>query len=1066
MFKENICVIRAIVHYSFNFMKIRLLLYLFFTFTLLFFAFQAIPLTSTDASTISKLLEEKDNFITKQQYNLAIDKLLAIKKIYAKNQQWTAAVKCYTEAASLAEKDLDYDKKKIYAQLGTTLADKHLAIDDKATTAAMQQLGEAYYAFGELDSTLAMFQQLTPLYDKHKNWKDKGWAIYIIALVHFDKEDYKKTEQYLLDIKKLAITHHLEEEFFKDIDEFLGVLYYQTVGDFEKAIDVTNQALKYCLSKPQKNAIDSSNLINYYNNLGIFYDAKADLNRSAFYYKNAIELSKKLNVDHTKNLLSYVVTLRKSLNNRLAINILQSILTQNTNKSQKEKEIIYCSVQLELALNYQALGQIDSVLYCMNQYASLSNNSNNKFEILNAAAVYRKLGKNELALAELGKIELADSNKTLAALNIKIKKFIFLGQVYHAKKDFNTALKHYQTALNINAPVTKDLPDLYTIPSNSEATNIKYFMTTLKLKAQTLKAINTPKSLKAAFNNNQLAIVSAEKFRQNFTFKASKINLNKNQKELYQNTIEIAYELYNITNDPDYLKEAFAVTEKQKGILLLESLIDKKGKQYYNVPQNLLDREQDLKSDIAFYKQKMLNAQQYKETEQYELYENYYTTYNIALGNLKDTLQNYYKTYFATEYQTAIASVTDIQERLLEPEQALIEYFATDSSYYVFVIEQNNQHFLKLPKGAKETATLLQLQTALRSIDAAKKDGQQAFKDFTNLAYQGYQQTLKPLIQVCAATTNKLIIIPDAGINYLPFEALLNEAITSEKVDFLRLPYLLHQYQFHYGYSSTLLLENQQQHEELEGNDEILAYAPPYRSNEAMALRGGLAKLRGETAQLAGTSKEIQAIAQHFDGSFDFGPTATKANFQTQAKDYGILHLAMHGQPSLTEPDYAHLVFSNVTNESNTDNLLHHYEITALETQAQLAVLSACETGVGKELAGEGIMSLGRAFMYAGVPSIVMSLWKMNDQSTSELMPFFYQHLASGKRKDKSLHQAKIDYLNNSSSLKAHPFYWAGFVGNGAVDPIKKTAKFNWIWWLVGTSILLIFLGFIWKRKK
>lgn len=1048
-------------------MKIRLLFYLFFISTVLFFAFQAIPLPSTDASKISKLLEKKDNFIAQQQYNLAIDKLLNAKEIYAENQQWTAVVKCYTEAASLAEEQYDYNKKKKYAQLGTTLANKYLSIDDKVTIAAMQQLGEAYYGLEELDSTIVIFQQLTSLYDKHKNWEDKGWAIYIIALVYFDREDYKKAEQYLLEVKELAQTHHLEEEFFAALEEFLSVLYFQTIGDVDKAIHTTNQALKYCLSKSPEEAIDSSSVINYYNNLGIFYDAKSDFSRSAFYYKNSIELAKKLQVNHTESLLNYTKALRNLRNNVLAINTLKKALKHNQSQPKGEEEaIIYHSICLELANNYQILGQIDSALYFIKQYANSSSKSKNKFEALEAASIYHHLGNNELAIAELNKIEVKDSNKNLAALHIKIKKSIILGQIYYTKKDFDTALKHYQKALNINAPATKNLPDLYTIPSNTEACSMNHFMTTLKLKAQALKAINTPKSLKAAFDTNQLAIEWAEKLRQNFTFKASKVNLNKNQKELYQNVIEIAYELYNSTNDPIYLKEAFAVTEKQKGILLLESLIDQKGKQYYNVPQNLLEREQDLKSDIAFYKQKMLNAKQYEKTERYKLYENYYTTYNLALGNLKDTLQNYYKTYFTTEYQTAIASVTDIQERLLEPEQALIEYFATDSSYYVFVIEKNNQHFLKLSKGAKETATLLQLQTALRSIDAAKKDGLQAFKDFTSLAHQGYQQTLEPLIQVCATTTKKLIIIPDDGINYLPFEALLNEAITSEKVDFLRLPYLLHQYQFHYGYSSTLLLENQQQHKELEGNDEILAYAPPYRSNEAMALRGGLAELRGETAQLAGTSKEIQAIAQHFDGSFDFGPTATKANFQEQAKDYGILHLAMHGQPSLTQPDYAHLVFSNVTNESNTDNLLHHYEITALETQAQLAVLSACETGVGKELAGEGIMSLGRAFMYAGVPSIVMSLWKMNDQSTSELMPFFYEHLASGKRKDKALHQAKVDYLNNASSLKAHPFYWAGFVGNGAVEPIKETAKFNWIWWLVGTSFLLIFLGFIWKRKN
>mgnify|MGYP000168007008 FL=1 len=389
-----------------------------------------------------------------------------------------------------------------------------------------------------------------------------------------------------------------------------------------------------------------------------------------------------------------------------------------------------------------------------------------------------------------------------------------------------------------------------------------------------------------------------------------------------------------------------------------------------------------------------------------------------------------------------------------------------DSLFYVFVIEKEKSHLITLPKGAKENQLLQDLQANLQQPKKENLSDQEVFVQFTDLAYQGHEKILEPVTKLLSSSVSELIIVPDAGLNYLPFEVLLHEPVASKQVNYITLPYVLKNYQFHYGYSGTLLLENQKQYDRLQTNNQVLAFAPPYKKEEIskniIAQRGGMSDLRSSNDLLKGTKKEIQAIAKDFDGVFNFSSSATKANFIKQVSDYGILHLAMHGKPSLDNPNNAHLVFSNIENERNKDNLLHHYEITALETKAQLAVLSACETGVGKELEGEGVMSLGRGFMYAGIPSVVMSLWKMNDETTSKLMPLFYNNLAKGMRKDKALHQAKLDYLGNSKYEEAHPFYWAGFVSLGDAQPLKKGNSFfsmkNIGWSILG--LLLLFLGF------
>ncbi|NJN78766.1 MAG: CHAT domain-containing protein [Saprospiraceae bacterium] len=233
-----------------------------------------------------------------------------------------------------------------------------------------------------------------------------------------------------------------------------------------------------------------------------------------------------------------------------------------------------------------------------------------------------------------------------------------------------------------------------------------------------------------------------------------------------------------------------------------------------------------------------------------------------------------------------------------------------------------------------------------------------------------------------------------------------------------------------------------------------------------MTERGTMQTLRDGTVQLQGTGKEIQAISTHFGGDFDQSETATKANFLKNAPDFGILHLAMHGEANYEHEKFANLKFTNTKGQSKEAYLLYQSEIANMDLNAQLIVLSACETGLGKYIYGEGIASLGRSFMYAGVPSVVMSLWKVDDKATSQLMPYFYENLAAGMSKDKALHEAKLTFLKKEDFSKLHPHYWAGFVAIGDVQPIKKQT--TWQYWLFGGLLMATFvIGiFIWKKRK
>jgi hypothetical protein len=117
-----------------------------------------------------------------------------------------------------------------------------------------------------------------------------------------------------------------------------------------------------------------------------------------------------------------------------------------------------------------------------------------------------------------------------------------------------------------------------------------------------------------------------------------------------------------------------------------------------------------------------------------------------------------------------------------------------------------------------------------------------------------------------------------------------------------------------------------------------------------------------------------------------------------------------------------------------------------MKYNARLAVLSSCQTGYGKLQKGEGVMSLARGFMYAGCPSIIMTLWQVSDRSGARLMKDFYRSLKNGKDKTSSLRDAKLEFLRKADQLKAHPYFWSTYVIIGNASPLYPSrSRIMWI---------------------
>ena len=223
--------------------------------------------------------------------------------------------------------------------------------------------------------------------------------------------------------------------------------------------------------------------------------------------------------------------------------------------------------------------------------------------------------------------------------------------------------------------------------------------------------------------------------------------------------------------------------------------------------------------------------------------------------------------------------------------------------------------------------------------------------------------------------------------------------------------------------------------------------------------------VRSELSKLPGALNEVNALSDILDNQAFINQEATETNFRKNAQDYGMIHLATHAIVDENSAESARLVF-NLEADSTNDGYLYPHEIYNLELNAQLVTLSACNTGFGKIKKGEGVMSLSRAFAYAGVPATVVSLWPASDKSTPELMKYFYQNLTDGQAKDIALNNARKQYLSTATGKARHPFYWGGFVLIGDNTPIKKGV--NMLLWFVPMiiGVFAMFALFAFRGKR
>lgn len=493
-----------------------------------------------------------------------------------------------------------------------------------------------------------------------------------------------------------------------------------------------------------------------------------------------------------------------------------------------------------------------------------------------------------------------------------------------------------------------------------------------------------------------------------------------------------ALALYELEKNPEELERAFYYSERSKANVLVNAIYETNVRKFKGIDENLVTRERELKGSIQSLSKDLFTLENDPEADPERI-----SALRNRFFNLKRELETLTKQlesdpgYKKLEGGNHRVSVQTIRSELIRPGEGIIEYAASDSTLHIFFITQDE--LVAFSKPWEERSE--QLVTAFRNAIIYKSDA--AFDLISDRLYRIALQDVEEYMAHKNLQIDRLIIVPEGPFNYLPFEALKRND-----------RYLVEDYDIRYSYS--LSLSNAlRQRESPRLENSCLAFAPVFADAGTATITAGAREvfkasqavasedLRGFSVNgeyitpLPGTEKEVHAINQlmesrgHASKLFIYADASEDVIKAGALENHRYIHFATHGFVNEANPAFSGIFMSQHQN-SEEDCILFSSEIYNLQLNADLITLSACETGLGRFAYGEGIVGLTRAFLYAGARNLLVSQWKVSDESTAKMMVDFYEKMLSGKEKATALREAKLALIADPEFSK--PYFWAPFV--------------------------------------
>lgn len=503
---------------------------------------------------------------------------------------------------------------------------------------------------------------------------------------------------------------------------------------------------------------------------------------------------------------------------------------------------------------------------------------------------------------------------------------------------------------------------------------------------------------------------------------------------------KLTLELYEKTKDRKDLNTIIMLHESGIYNRIRSRLNLKNNISFSNIPQTILEREATLKNELAVSLDASEDIQTFISTND---------QWNTFLNALKTDYPKYYKMRYATIEE----SLDGLQKNVPE-HTTIVRYLFISDDLYAFVFDRTKSTFHKLTS-EHLNENIDQLSQAVLDEDTTKK----TLHSLYNALWKPFENEI---------TTSKVVVIPDRELFNLSFESLTPEEI--ESFDDISDSCLLSRYIISYNYSLYLLDDNRKT---VDYNKDFIAFAPEFNDSmkdnykinitDSITLDKTYLRLLPQPF----TADLVKEHSKRFEGEAFTNENASKQLFTSEAKEHKIIHIGTHAESNNISPELSRLIFAkNVSDSLSTeDNSLYTYEIYNQNLSSNLAILTACETGKPTYQAGEGMISLAHAFNYAGSESIMTSLWKIDEQSSAQIIAHFYKYIKKGLSKDEALQKAKLDYISSANGRTIAPQYWAGLVLIGDTSPIPLQRSTNLAFWL-SIAIVFIILFVVILRKR
>lgn len=889
--------------------------------------------------------------------------------------------------------------------------------DRKAEGNALHGLGASYVDMGSSEKGIAYQEQVLAIAREVKNRAGEGDALTGLGNISFGMGDYEKSIGYHDQV--LAIRRDMKDRLGEGTALINLGNVYVGLGNYEKGIEYFEQAL--AIAREVKNRTREGSALN---NLGLTYSLLGRNEKAVDAYEQALVIAREVKDRAGEG---------KTLSNLGYAHLLLA---------HYDKAIEYQERALAIAREIKnRLGEGKAFSTLGNVY-------------LSRGPYEKAIECHEQALAIYREVKHRNGEST---------ELTNLGDAYLNLRQYEKAIDAYQQSLAIRRDMNDRAGLVYTLTNWARAERAQ-------------------NKLLAARAHVEESLKIAESMRADLLSPESRASFLASVQSSYQLCTDLLMRQHQAEPAKGFDALAVEVSERQRARSLLDLLTEARADLRWGVDPALIERERSVGRQLNDKAQRLTQASQpehanalKKEISQLE------TDYERTQAAIRKANPHY-----SALVQPQPLKLKEIQQQL-DADTLLLEYALGEDRSYVWAITRNSLASYELPKEEQIKQSALQVHELLTARSANKR-GESAIGRLERIAQAeeklpaaaaSLSQTL--LAPVEAQLGNKrLVIVADGVLQYIPFSMLPEPvgsrqlAVGSEKqsdrrpsITVQRPPLIVGHEIVSLPSASALAI----QRAELAGRPhapKMLAVIadPVFDRTDARFTKTATEGNEKQAAQTIASddSRSIEHLAVASDenvgttrrlliprlpftreeaarllaltpkdssfGAIDFQASRTTA-LDPALGQYRYLHVATHGYLDTERPGLSALLFSMVDAQGRSQNgFLRANDIYNLKLPAELVVLSACQTGLGKEIKGEGLVGLTRGFMYAGAARVVVSLWNVNDKATAELMTKFYRRmLKQGERPAAALRAAQVEMWKQKQWQS--PYYWAGFTMQG-----------------------------------